>query len=324
MVGLFQTSGTAQLIIMILTEVALTIGTFWKWPHPDLQVNMMRLFINFVKTVVLFLNISFLPQMQTTTMAKQYMGYVLLAIHCLVYVIFLLLLIRNTVMVLTGLGDDELDESGNPPARMVLWRKNQGQQLNSSSRLIMSSRSPSATASMLYLDRPPIVDGATTQETMAMLKHYYNPQDSSTAHHKPDEIKRVSLPLTSSTPPQQDSKSGSMASLPIQPSTSSAPPPRNRHYTAQVKMNPEEEDEDAIMEVRTNHYRLDDDIIPATEPLMPIIQRAMMPPPPPLPKHEIMIIPSKKNESSIYSPPHQPSITSIEFRNEIIKDNYDD
>ncbi|KAI8061527.1 uncharacterized protein B0P05DRAFT_457770, partial [Gilbertella persicaria] len=123
MIGLFQTSAIAQIILVLLAELAITASYMVKWPCADNQVNIFHIFFGCIKSIILLLNICYLPQLEATSLSKQYVGYCQLGIHCLAFFIFLVLQIKNAVIILTGVTNDELDESGKPPARMVIWRK---------------------------------------------------------------------------------------------------------------------------------------------------------------------------------------------------------
>ncbi|EPB81406.1 hypothetical protein HMPREF1544_11895 [Mucor circinelloides 1006PhL] len=364
MIGLFQTSGLAQLILVIVAEMALTLGMYLKWPYADSQVNAFHVVFGCIKTVVLLLNICYLPSVHASTMSKQYVGYIQMAIHCLAFFIFLLFLIKNLIIIATGLGDDELDETGRPPARMVMWRKRKrsnrppisSSRLGSSSAdlMTMSSRSRSQSASF-YMNGDSSNQLRSSNrltmnsQTLDMLANYYNTSSSNNtsamnvAVLKPDEIKRQSNPIlaSASTPPaiaaddsvlahpaairdyHNRSRAGSSASNTI---TVAIPPPVINTYRAQTHINTSEDD----YSHRVTHYRIDDDIVPSSEPLMASINEALQrqsqpstltqdrPPPPPLPKHQIKPLPKNdSNISSIYSPPHQASPTSLAIQDEI-------
>jgi hypothetical protein len=330
MIGLFQTSGLAQLILVILAEVLLTLGLYFKWPYANSQVNALQFVFGLIRTLILFLNITYLPQLQVTSMSKQYVGYVQMAIHCFVYFLFLILQIKNAVIIFTGLGDGELDESGRPPARMVIWRKKKrspdtlmmmhgsggGSSANlmtlaSSSHNINHNRSRSHSASF-YMGSANQTSQRLTMDSQTLTNYYGNNNGSNTTAGnvvtmKPDEIKRVSQPLPD-----------------VSVSFSSTPPStRNvQRYVAQTYLHNDNDDneieqvhEDLIKPV----YQLDNDIVPSSEPLMAGIHQSLnkkTSPPPPLPKH-VEMLNNDSNISSIYSPPHQPSPTSVHIQEQV-------
>jgi hypothetical protein len=332
MIGLFQTSGLAQLILVILAEASLTLGLYLRRPYADSHVNFFQFIFGLIRTLILFLNITYLPQLQATYMAKQYVGYVQMAIHCFAYFIFLIFQIKNIVVIFTGLTDDELDESGRPPARMVIWRKkkrtpntlmmmsNSGggssanlMTLASSSNNINHNRSRSHSASF-YMGSANQTAQRLTMDSQTLTNYYGNGSNTTAGHivaMKPDEIKRVSQPLpdiavtSTSTPPE------------------AAPAPRHiQSYVSQTYLR-NNDDDDGIEEVGEALikpvYRLDNDIVPSSVPLMTGIQQELnnnRPPPPPLPKH-VEMLNNDSNISSIYSPPHQPSPTSIHIQEQI-------
>ncbi|KAI8368790.1 hypothetical protein BD560DRAFT_305738, partial [Blakeslea trispora] len=123
MLGLFQASAIAQLVLVILSELAMTVGFLVKWPCADYQVNLYHIFYGCIRCIVLLLNICYLPQLEMTTLSKTYIGYCQVVIHTLAFLVFLILLVKNTAIILTGVKDDELDNTNAPPARMVIWRK---------------------------------------------------------------------------------------------------------------------------------------------------------------------------------------------------------
>lgn len=364
MIGLFQTSGLAQLILVILAEITLTFGIFFKWPYADSQVNAFHLVFGCIKTFVLFLNICYLPNVHASTMSKQYVGYIQMAIHCLSFFILFLLLVKNVIIIATGLGDDELDESGRPPARMVMWRKRKKSSrpsipshLSSSSAnlMTMSSRSRSQSASF-YMNGDSSNQTRNSNrltmnsQTLDMFANYYGVANNNSSSNntstmniamlKPDEIKRQSNPVISSTsspptipidenilphPPvisdyHNRSSAGSSTTL-----SNTLSSPVINTYKAQTHINTNEDD----YGVRITQYKIDDDVVPSSEPLMATINNALQsqqqqstenqnrPPPPPLPKHQNKLSENESNISSIYSPPHQASPTSIAIQDEI-------
>lgn len=343
MTGLFQTSGLAQLILVILAEVSLTLGIYFSWPYADSQINVFQFILGIIRSIVLFLNIAYLPQLQATYMSKQYVGYVQMAIHCLAYFIFLTIQIRNTVVIFTGLADDELDESGRPPARMVIWRKkkrspdslmmmrNSGGG-SSSNMMTLASSSNNVNYSHSRSQSGNFYMGYGNQTTQRWtidsqtLTNYYgcNNLSNTTTNHivamKPDEIKRVSQPLpdvnilSTSTPPDTTT---------ITTTTTTAPASRHiQHYAPQTYLH-NDTDVGGIEQVEgpliKSVYRLDDDIIPSSEPLMTGMQQVLnnnRSQPPPLPDHAEMIH-NNPDISLIYSPPHQPSPTSVHTQEQV-------
>jgi hypothetical protein len=130
-------------------------------------------------------------------------------------------------MLLTGLDDEELGESSQPPAHMVIWRKKH----NSSSAALMAStshsRNPSQSTSLFFGVHSQ--DGSkrhtASSYTAEMLQAYYNPM---TPPSKPDDTQATSSQTTLSTRAQQkESQTVIINQLvyPIddEPSTSSQP-----------------------------------------------------------------------------------------------------
>ncbi|KAI8890675.1 hypothetical protein K501DRAFT_205888 [Backusella circina FSU 941] len=226
MIGLFQTSGVAQLVVVLVSELALLVGQMLKSPYADKQVNIQHCFFGAVRIVVLILNIPYIPQIESTVLNKQYVGYIQVSIHMLALFFYFILQIKNLIMLLTGLGDEELGESSKPPAHMVIWKKKN----NSSSAALMAStshsRNPSQSTSLLL--GTDSQDGSkrhtTNSYTVEMLQAYYNPTPPS----KPDDIQATTSQTTLSTRTQH--KESQMVTInqlvyPIdnEPSTSSQP-----------------------------------------------------------------------------------------------------
>ncbi|KAI8973713.1 hypothetical protein BDF20DRAFT_799722, partial [Mycotypha africana] len=129
MIGLFQTSSLAQLIVVIGTELILTVSTYIKWPHSDSHVNLFHVILGCIKVFILGLNITYLPQLKTSALLKLYMGYVQMALHSLVFFLFFALIIKNIVGVMfAALQDHKINirEADKPRSRELLsfWRRN--------------------------------------------------------------------------------------------------------------------------------------------------------------------------------------------------------
>lgn len=350
MIGLFQTSGLAQLILVIIAECALMIGLLYRLPYADSQVNLVHMVFGFIRLVVLALNIAYLPNLQATTLSKQYIGYVQMAIHCLAFFIFLVLQIKNLVTIFTGLGDDELNETGKPPARMVMWRKRNrrpAQQMRvSSTATLMTTvtdnrRSRSHSASFYMGNNGSNSNRNSNRltmdsQTLDMFTNYYGGANSSTATTqnvgvlKPDEVRQPHIRTESQSTNSHTNENmilqypalvsnylnnttsntvSSTSSSEVAKGTRPKPTPLARSSLTPLQQPQNIESGSAARTV----YRIDDDIIPSSEPLMSAItsslnhqaspQKALQPPPP-LPKHLVF----KKDDTSVsHSPPHQAS-----------------
>lgn len=173
MIGLFQTSGIAQLVFVLLAELAILLIISFTSPYADKSVNFLHVTFGLIRFIVLMLNIAYLDQVQATTHVKQYIGYVQLAIHCFAFLLFLILQVRNIAVVLAGLGEEELDESGRPPARMVMWRKRKYSQpfygQSSATLMTMASSRPQSSQVNLTGTR----NSAQGTQNAALLSSYY-------------------------------------------------------------------------------------------------------------------------------------------------------
>lgn len=296
MIGLFQTSGLAQIILVILAESGLMTVMLIKLPYSDKQVNLIHVVLGFIRLIVLSLNIGYLPQVKATTLSKQYLAYVQMGFHCLAFFLFLVLQIKNLVTIATGIGIDELlaDETGKPPARMVMWRKrnNKGtaaapHQLHlHSSATLMSNMTTQQNASFYISNNNNNHRLTGDSQTLDHFTNYYSQPNQSNTVLKPDQV--------------DDMLPSLVADYLNHPAAASS----SSHRV----------------------YRLDDDIIPSSEPLLeyvmnppplrsqstpplqsPPLRSSAHSPPPPLPRHLVL----NNNDSSSYSPPHQPSPTSI-------------
>lgn len=299
MIGLFQTSGLAQIILVLLAECTLMIAIIIKLPYSDGQVNFIHVAVGFIRLVVLALNIAFLPAVKATVLVKQYVGYVQMSFHCLVFFVFLTLQIKNLVIIATGLGEDELDETGNPPARMIMWRKKRApHQLHiHSSTTLMSTTANSAalrsqTASF-YMNNNTSNRNSNRltgdSQTLDMFTNYYtnnnNSSSTTAAALKPDEVVRQKEMVAN-----------------------------NENMLQQYPELVADYLNTAGQASSSRVYKLDDEIVPSNEPLLVEsinVQKSHPPPPPPLPKHIVL------NNDSTYSPPHQPSPTSILIQEDV-------
>lgn len=304
MIGLFQTSGLAQIILVLMAEFALFIGVLIKLPFADNQVNFFYTTLGFIRIVVLSLNIAYLPTVKATASVKQYVGYAQMAIHCFAFFLLLVLQIKNLVTMATGLGDDELDETGKPPARMTLWRKikRPPHQLHvTSTATLMTAASRSQNPSFYMTNSNRNSNRLTVDsQTLDAFTNYYGQNNNSASTHavlKPDEVTRLQhfgietmnatnenmlLQYPSLVAEYMNSTTASSSSMPLKPN-----------------------------EPRTHAYKIDEDIAPASEPLMAAMNSKKEKNPPPLPKHVIL------NNESTYSPPHEPSPTSLVIQDDV-------
>lgn len=318
MIGLFQTSGLAQIILVLLAESALMAGLLIKLPYADNQVNFFYTLISFIRIVVLALNIAYLPTVKSTVLVKQYVGYAQMAIHCLAFFIMLVLQIKNLVTMATGLGDDELDETGKPPARMALWRKTKRPphqlHINSTATLMTTaSKSRSQNASFYMGNSSNRNSNRLTMDSQALdaFTNYYR-QNSSAATSsqvvlKPDEVTRLPHFGIETVNATNENMLLQYPSLVADYMNNSA--------TASSSSMPLKPNEQHALNRPTRVYELDDTIVPSSEPLMASIsstsKKHTSSPPPPLPKHVIL------NNDSTYSPPHQPSPTSLVIQDDV-------
>lgn len=141
MVAGFQTNGTAQLIVIILAEFTFLLLHFVLWPYASRPVNVQYIVLGVFRLVIVLLNIAYLDHLHILNRDKQAVAYVQVVLHCVVFLmLFFALPVRNLVVLLTGLADDELYEMGVPPARMALWRRRKGGQAAGPQHVRVSTR----------------------------------------------------------------------------------------------------------------------------------------------------------------------------------------
>ncbi|CEG78012.1 hypothetical protein RMATCC62417_12677 [Rhizopus microsporus] len=309
MIGLFQTSGTAQLVLVILAETVLLLLIILAFPYADKTVNIIHIIFGFIRLLVLILNIPYLPEVKATTQIKQYVGYVQLAIHCLAFFLFFVLQVKNVVVMLTGLGEDELDESGRPPARMVIWRKRKYGYVYGHSAATLMSTSSGPQSGSLYLPgtlqaRSSSQGPFSSSRTVDLLTQYHSVGQDSTNNNsssnvttvmKPDEVQetepnelinqeeinRILRPYTSLVAEYRNATSSA------QPEASSSSQPNPAMDQSQKgKAEPKR----STLAIKIT-YREDNTIVSSSQPLIsPKEEHEKQPssPPPPLPKHEAM------------------------------------
>lgn len=123
MIGGFQTSGLAQIIVVLLAEIAYVAMLYTLWPHASRQVNIQYFVFGLFRVVILILSLTYIESLHVLERDKQAVAYVQVILHCIVFIVMFAIPIRNFAVITTGLADDELYEDGAPPARMALWRR---------------------------------------------------------------------------------------------------------------------------------------------------------------------------------------------------------
>ncbi|ORZ00279.1 hypothetical protein BCR43DRAFT_413922, partial [Syncephalastrum racemosum] len=123
MVAGFQTNGTVQLAVILVAEIGYLALQIIRWPHASYRVNVQYTALSVARVIITCLNLSYLSSFAVLNRNKQIVAYAQVALHCAVFLTLFAFPIRNLAVMLTGVGDNELYESGQPPARMTLWRR---------------------------------------------------------------------------------------------------------------------------------------------------------------------------------------------------------
>ncbi|KAI7860215.1 hypothetical protein BDC45DRAFT_421095, partial [Circinella umbellata] len=123
MTGWFSVSGVAQMAVLLLFEAAYFTLHILRRPYASRHVNIQHIIFGAFRLVILFLNIGYLDTLEALDRNKQALAYTQITLHCIVFLMMFLFPIRNLVVLVTGLADDEINETGAPPARMAFWRR---------------------------------------------------------------------------------------------------------------------------------------------------------------------------------------------------------
>ncbi|KAI9031644.1 hypothetical protein CLU79DRAFT_729489 [Phycomyces nitens] len=123
MVGIFQTSGIAQLVVIILAETVLLSTLVVKYPYADRKTNVQYALLSIFRIIITFLNIAYVGTLHVLDITKQYVAYVQLVLHSIVFLLMFVLPVKNMVIMAIGFADEELYDGAIPPARMAIWRR---------------------------------------------------------------------------------------------------------------------------------------------------------------------------------------------------------
>lgn len=121
MVGIFQKNGTAQLIVIIVTEAAYLVFTLIQWPYATRQMNVFFTLIGFLRWMSTLLNITHVASLSMSDYTKQCVAYAQVCFHMLTFVVFLCVEVKNLMAILLGTSDEQFEESDTMPVRMLTW-----------------------------------------------------------------------------------------------------------------------------------------------------------------------------------------------------------
>ncbi|KAK4520425.1 uncharacterized protein ATC70_008560 [Mucor velutinosus] len=121
MVGIFQKSGLAQLIVIILIEAAYFAFTLVKWPYVTKQMNVFFTLLGFLRLTSILLNITHVSSLSISDYTKQCVAYAQVCFHMLVFVLFLCAELKNLMAILLGTSDKQFEEGDTMPVRMMTW-----------------------------------------------------------------------------------------------------------------------------------------------------------------------------------------------------------
>ncbi|KAI9494737.1 hypothetical protein BDB00DRAFT_740203, partial [Zychaea mexicana] len=123
MTGWFSSSGVAQMVVLVLFEAAYFALHIFRQPYASRHVNFQQILFGAFRLVITLLNITYVDTLNILDRNKQAVAYTQVTLHCIVFLLMFAFPIRNLVVLLTGLADDEIYEAGAPPARMAIWRR---------------------------------------------------------------------------------------------------------------------------------------------------------------------------------------------------------
>ncbi|KAI8137140.1 hypothetical protein BJV82DRAFT_490906, partial [Fennellomyces sp. T-0311] len=123
MAGWFSVSEVAQIVVLLLFEVGYFVLHILRRPYASTHVNYQHFVFGGFRVVIMILNIAYVHDLEVLDRDKQAVAYTQIVLHCFVFLLMFAFPIRNLVVLLTGLADDELYEAGAPPARMAIWRR---------------------------------------------------------------------------------------------------------------------------------------------------------------------------------------------------------
>ncbi|KAG0180631.1 hypothetical protein DFQ29_000291 [Apophysomyces sp. BC1021] len=200
MTGLFQVSGIAQIIVLIVVEISFYTLHWIKWPYADRTINKHYLVFGTLRLLVIVLSLAFVEGLDVRDQDKQIIACVQIVLHCCTVLIMFILPVKNLVIMLTGTVGDELHDKSFPPPRMALWGrrwKHADEQRISRSATPQNPptppvHDPAAGPYALTMNYPPVFDSSTRPRPISAL---YNSGGYSRRSGSLDEPNRQSMDL---------------------------------------------------------------------------------------------------------------------------------
>ncbi|KAG2184682.1 hypothetical protein INT43_000595 [Umbelopsis isabellina] len=124
MVGLFQTSGIAQVVVIIILETLYFVAHWFKVPYSDRSINNLHLAFGVLRIIVSILNVLFVDEANLLDSDKQYIAYAQIFLHCVAFLVLFAVSMKNLLLIVTGMSNDESHENSRLSAGLGLrWMR---------------------------------------------------------------------------------------------------------------------------------------------------------------------------------------------------------
>lgn len=124
MVGLFQTSGIAQVIVIIILETLYFIAYWFKVPYSDRSINNFHLGFGVLRIIISILNVLFVDEANLLDGDKQYIAYAQIFLHCVAFLVLFSVSMKNLLLIVTGMSNDDSHENSRLSAGLGLrWMR---------------------------------------------------------------------------------------------------------------------------------------------------------------------------------------------------------
>ncbi|KAI7881879.1 hypothetical protein K492DRAFT_161175 [Lichtheimia hyalospora FSU 10163] len=124
LVGWINIPGLSQILVIFFSEMYFLFQHLIRKPYASRHVNMLHILCGCFRVVIIALTLVYIEPFGIPDVSKQMVAWAQIILH---FAMFLLVLfavpVRNLVVLMTGLADDELYETSSPPARMAWWRR---------------------------------------------------------------------------------------------------------------------------------------------------------------------------------------------------------
>lgn len=129
LVGWINIPGLSQILVIFVSESYFLFQHLRRRPYASKHVNMLHILCGCFRIIIVALTFVYIEPFGIPDVSKQMVAWAQIILH---FAMFLLVLfavpVRNLVVLMTGLADDEIYETSAPPARMAWWRRKKGQQ----------------------------------------------------------------------------------------------------------------------------------------------------------------------------------------------------